>query len=127
MRIGRAILAGIPACWGKSIRGFGKPLPIVGVLPPGFRFPDKTDLWYPVNTVRREPTADRRGGQNYFAVGRLKPGVSLQRAQTEMATIAWRLAQQYPDPNKDRTVAVTRCRMRWWATFASRSTFCWAR
>jgi predicted permease len=93
---------------GQSIRGFAKPLPIVGVLPPGFHFPDNTDLWYPVNTVRREPTADRRGGQNYFAVGRLKPDVSLQRAQAEVASIAWRLAQQYPEPNKDRTVAVAR-------------------
>jgi predicted permease len=93
---------------GQSIRGFAKPLPIVGVLPPGFHFPDNTDLWYPVNTVRREPTADSRGGQNYFAVGRLKRNVSLHRAQADMASIAWRLAQQYPDPNKDRTVAVTR-------------------
>lgn len=93
---------------GQSIRGLAKPLPIAGVMPPGFRFPDNTDIWYPTNTVRREPTADFRGAQNYFAVGRLKRDVSLQRAQTEMASIAWRLAQQYPDPNKDRTVAVTR-------------------
>jgi predicted permease len=92
----------------QSIRGLGKPMPIVGVLPPGFRFPDQTDLWYPVNTLRREPTADFRGGQNYFCIGRLKRGVSLQRAQSEMAAIGGRLAAQYPDANKDRTVAVTR-------------------
>ena len=93
---------------GKFIRGLAKPLPIAGVLPPGFRFPDNTDIWYPTNTVRREQTAGNRGGQNYFAIGRLKPDVSLQRAQGEMASIGWRLAQQYPDPNRDRTVAVTR-------------------
>jgi putative ABC transport system permease protein len=93
---------------GQSIRGLGKPMPIVGVLPQGFRYPDQADFWYPVNTVRREPTANSRGGQNYFCVGRLKRGVSLQRAQAEMAAIGWRLAAQYPDANKDRTVAVTR-------------------
>jgi predicted permease len=99
-----------PHVLGKSILGLGKPLPIAGVLPPGFHFPDNTDIWYPVNTVRREPTADRRAGQNYFAAARLRREVSLERAQAEMAAIAWGLAEKYPDPNKDRTVAVTRMR-----------------
>jgi len=95
---------------GQTVRGLGKPLPIAGVLPPGFRFPDKTDLWYPANTVARERTATFRGAQNYFAIGRLKQNVSLERAQTEMASIASRLASQHPETNKDRTVAVTRMR-----------------
>src|SRR5204862_6824229 len=45
--------------------------------------------------------------QNYLAVGRLKPGVSLERAQTEMTSIAHRLEQQYPESNTGRSVAVT--------------------
>jgi predicted permease len=93
---------------GQPLRGLGKPMPIVGVLPPGFRFPDQSDIWYPVNTVRREPTANNRVGQNYFCFGRFKRGVSLQRAQSEMAAIGGRLAAQYTDANKDRTVAVAR-------------------
>ena len=101
---------GDPRVLGQTIGGLGRPLPIVGVLPPGFRFPDKTDLWYPVNTVFREPTANFRGGQNYFAVGRLKPGVSLGQAQTEMTLIARRLERQYPETNKGLTVAVTQMR-----------------
>jgi predicted permease len=99
-----------PHVLGRTVLGFGRPLPIVGVLPPAFRFPDKTDLWYPVNTISREPTAEFRGGQNYLAVGRLKRGVSLEQAQTEMAYIARGLEQQYPESNKGRTVAVTRMR-----------------
>lgn len=86
---------GDPRVLGQTVRGLGRTLPIVGVLPPGFRFPDKTDLWYPVNTISREPTAESRGGQNYFAVGRLRPGVPLERAQTEMTAIASRLERQY--------------------------------
>jgi len=95
---------------GQTVGGLGRPLPIVGVLPPGFGFPDKTDLWYPVNTVFREPTANYRGSQGYFAVGHLKPGVSLAQAQTEMTLIARRLERQYPESNKGLTVAVTRLR-----------------
>jgi putative ABC transport system permease protein len=95
---------------GQIIGGLGRPLPIVGVLPPGFGFPDETDLWFPVNTVFREPTMNFRGGKNYFAVGRLKPGVSLEQAQTEMTLIARRLEQEYPESNKGRTVRVTRLR-----------------
>ena len=101
---------GDPRVLGQTVRGLGRALPIVGVLPPGFRFPDKTDLWYPVNTVFREPTAQSRAGHSYFAVGRLRPGVSLERAQTEMTSIARRLEQQYPESDKGRTVAVTRMR-----------------
>jgi putative ABC transport system permease protein len=80
------------------------------VLPPGFRFPDKTDLWYPVNTISRERAATFRGAQNYFAIGRLKSGISLGPAQAEMTSIASRLAQQYPATNKNQTVSVRRMR-----------------
>jgi putative ABC transport system permease protein len=99
---------GDPRALGQTVRLLGRPLPIIGVLPPGFGFPDKTDLWRPVNTPFREPTADFRGGKNYFAVGRLKSGVSLGQAQTEMTSIARRLEQQYPQSNRNQTVAVTR-------------------
>jgi putative ABC transport system permease protein len=98
---------GGPRVLGQTVSGLGRPLPIVGVLAPGFGFPDKTDLWYPANTVFREPTADSRGGQNYFAVGRLKPSVSLEQAQSEMTLIARRLEREYPESNKGLTVAVT--------------------
>jgi predicted permease len=101
---------GDPRVLGQTIDGLGRPLPIVGVLPSGFRFPDKTDLWYPVNTVFREPTTNFRGGQNYFTIGRLKPGVSLGQAQTEMTLIARRLERQYPETNKGLMVAVIQMR-----------------
>ena len=99
---------GDPAVLGRTLRAFGESLQVVGVLPPGFRFPENTDLWFPANTLAPEPTGESRAGNNYFAVGRLKPGVALRRAQAEMSTIAQNLARQYPDTNKGRTVAVTR-------------------
>ncbi len=101
---------GSPRVLGQTIRVFGGAIPIAGVLPAGFGFPGNTDLWFPANTTFREPTAEYRGAQNYLAVGRLKDGVAIERAQTEMKAIAGRLEQQYPKSNKGWTVSITTMR-----------------
>jgi predicted permease len=99
---------GSPGALGQAVRVYGRPLPIAGVLPPGFGFPDKTDLWV---SARVSPEDMKyRGAQNWLAVGRLKPGVPLERAQAEMTIIGQRLEQQYPEANKNHTVGVTRLR-----------------
>ena len=95
---------GDPRALGQTVRAIG-PLPIIGVLPPGFRFPDSTDIWIPA-----VGPPGSRGGQNFLAVGRLRTGVSVKQAQTEMTAIAGRLGQQFPDTNKGRSVTVTRPR-----------------
>jgi putative ABC transport system permease protein len=95
---------GDPRAIGQTVRVYGLRT-IVGVLPPGFRFPEKTDLWFAVSE-----TTDSRAARNYLAVARLKPGVSLEQAQTEMTLIAKRVERQYPDTNKGWSVAVARMR-----------------
>lgn len=97
---------GDPGALGQAIRISG-PQPIVGVLPPGFGFPNKTDLWVPWINGEVPPP---RGWHSFLAVARLKPEVALEKAQTEMTLIAKRLEQQHPDTNKGRTVAVIRMR-----------------
>jgi putative ABC transport system permease protein len=100
---------GNPNAPGQVVRVYGRLLRITGVLPPGFGFPDKTDVWAPAE-VRSEDMTSRLA-QNWLAVGRLKPGVSLEQAQTEMTVIARRLELEYPKSNnKGRTVALTRMR-----------------
>ncbi|MGA8598349.1 MAG: ABC transporter permease [Bryobacteraceae bacterium] len=94
---------------GHIIRMFGKTLAIVGILPPGFHFPDKTDVWFPADTIVHE-TTEYRSANNYQAVGRLKAAVSLEQAQAQMTSIAARLEQQYPENNKGTSVSVTRMR-----------------
>ena len=89
---------------GQTVRVYGLRT-IVGVLPPGFRFPQNPDLWFAVSE-----TTDPAAARNYLAVARLKTGVSLERAQTEMAVIAKRVEQRYPDTNKGWSVAVARMR-----------------
>jgi predicted permease len=89
---------------GQSVQVFGRSLNIVGVAPPGFRFPDKTDVWIPANTVVPETTS--RSGHNYRVVARLKEGITLNEAQAEMTTIAARLEQLYPPSNKNKSAVV---------------------
>jgi predicted permease len=96
---------GVP---GKTVRLYGRAMPIAGVLPPGFNFPNNPDFWYP-STMFQEP-AENRSTNNYLAVGRLKPGVSVDQVRTEMNSIGQRLAQQYPEISKGRSVAVARMR-----------------
>jgi predicted permease len=86
-----------PAILGRSIQLDGESFEVIGVLPPNFRYPSNdfellAPLFIPPNEARAW------GHFYYSAVGRLKPGVSLQQAQAELITITQRLAQQYPPP-----------------------------
>jgi predicted permease len=94
---------GDPGILHRTIRVGSTLRPIVGVLPPGFHFPRQTDVW--TNQTTRETSRTRHV---FFAVGRLKPDVAMEQAQTELTAIAARLEQQYPQSNKGRGVAATR-------------------
>ena len=94
---------GDPRVLERTLRVGESPRSIVGVMPPGFQFPGETDIWGPQTT-----SSTSRTGHNLFAVGRLKPAVSLQQAQTELNAIAGRLEQQYPDSNRGRGVTAVR-------------------
>jgi predicted permease len=106
---GRSHFGGSREAVGRTIRVRNRPLSIIGVVPAGFSFPEGAEIWIPI------PLPDaanplRRGGDNFRAVARLKGGVGLEQAQSDMATIAGRLEQQYPDTNTGRHVNVTRLR-----------------
>jgi putative ABC transport system permease protein len=76
-----------------------KPYTVVGVMPPDFRYPTwaETELWSPIGFD--EDDAQAHGAHYLSVAGRLKPGVTAEQAGAEMATIAARLAEQYPDSN----------------------------
>jgi len=97
---------GDPGIVGKAISLNGKGYTVVGVMPARFQFPTSTDqVWVPI-AFTPEQAADRT--THYLRVlARLKPGVTLSQAQTEMSTIATRLQQQYPESNTDVGAAVT--------------------
>jgi putative ABC transport system permease protein len=92
---------------GQTVKMLDKTFSIVGVLPQGFHFPEKTEIWFPASTYEEN---DHRSAHNYLVVGRLKPEVTLEQAQAQMTSIGTRLEQQYPASNKGKNVAVTRMR-----------------
>jgi putative ABC transport system permease protein len=89
---------------GRTLRLGNRSVPIVGVMPPAFDFPDDTDIWFTAVGSRAQL---HRRGNNFRAVARLKTDVSLEQAQAEMTGISTRLAAQFPDTNKNVRVLVT--------------------
>jgi putative ABC transport system permease protein len=89
---------------GRSITLDGYNYEVVGVMPRGFQFPDpQTELWVSITSVRpdlREEMA-ARGNLEMSVIGRLAAHVILSQAQAEIAVIAQRLEQKYPDSNRD--------------------------
>jgi putative ABC transport system permease protein len=99
-----------PAIVGRQLHIDGHSLTVVGVMPPGFRFPFQSDLWW-LND--RYFDHESRGFRIDQSIARLKPGVSPEQAQAEMKEIAARLAQTYPDTNADVTATVVPLRDFW--------------
>lgn len=89
---------------GRTVEFNGEPYTVIGVMPSNFRFAfpswaNRTEVWgpLPVNPEDRVVNSKR-----LFA--RLKPGVSLEQARAEMATITARLEKQFPGTNRDLVV-----------------------
>ncbi len=78
----------------------GEPVTVVGVLPASFRFPVKGDVWRPL--VRGGGWAQARQFHNWVEIGRLADGVDLSAAQAEVDAVSARLAELYPDSNRDK-------------------------
>jgi putative ABC transport system permease protein len=91
-------LGGDPGVVGRSITLDGRSFSIVGILPPTFRFLDRTDVLVPIGVLAGDFTA--RGDRGDMdVVGRLSSGVAPSQAAVEMETITARLAEQYPQTN----------------------------
>jgi predicted permease len=61
---------------------------VIGVLPPGFGFPSGVDLWFPADLDGENRS---RTSHNYNAIGRLRDGVTVEQANSEISTIARRI------------------------------------
>lgn len=93
-----------PAIVGRVLRVNGTPTTVIGVMPEGFAFPQKQDLWLPLVSTPRLLSRDWR--DLWFAFGRLAEGATLESARAEMAAIGERLAREYPATNRDYRPAV---------------------
>jgi putative ABC transport system permease protein len=91
---------------GRKVTMNSKPATIVGIMPAGFTYPADTEVWA---AFVFKPTEEPRDNRYVSVVSRLKPGVSLTQAQTDMDTVNQRLSQNY-DTNTGWGVRLTELR-----------------
>lgn len=77
-----------------ALRFEGELYRVVGVMPPGFRFPEDAEIWTP---RERWPVETSRSAHNWRAVGRLRDGVSLASARAELDAIAAGIRREHGD------------------------------
>ncbi len=78
-----------------------EPYTVVGVMPPGFAFPEEARFWVPLRTA-----ATPEGGLLTAGLGRLRDGVTWEAARTDLARVSLLLQEAYPEANAQREVAV---------------------
>lgn len=87
----------------RSIRTPLASFEVVGIMPPGFSFPDRATIWLTMEswyTVQRAEYEEKQRDQRWYTtIARLRPGTTIQQAQSEMNRIAAELAAQFPKYN----------------------------
>jgi putative ABC transport system permease protein len=97
-----------PQIVGRSITLNAQPYTVVGVMPPGFNgLSDTAQLWVPFASYAPPATMAQRGTRGFTALARLKPGVTVAAAQSEMDAISAGLEKAYPATNDKRGVEVS--------------------
>jgi putative ABC transport system permease protein len=92
-----------PAIVGRVVQMKSRPLTVIGVMPPGFEYPEQTQIW--VNSAVNlswEP----RDNRAWSAIARLNPNVDLKQAQTRVSAINVQLDKQFHETNKDWDVSI---------------------
>ena len=103
--------ASSPDAVGKSIALNGKLYTLVGVIPASFHyhngnFQSNCEVYVPIGQWNDPLFRDRRASMGMDAVGRLRPGVTLAQANSDMSALAARLAEVYPDIDKDSGISL---------------------
>ncbi|HEV3469192.1 MAG TPA: ABC transporter permease [Pyrinomonadaceae bacterium] len=108
-RLWQRRFGGDPAAVGREIRLGSYTATVVGVMPPGFEFPlgSRAEAWMPLGPAIPAATLAARDSVYLDLVGRLREGVSVERARAEVQTIGARLAAQYPDSNANQSFGLT--------------------
>jgi putative ABC transport system permease protein len=102
------------AYWKQTLRGTRdlssihlkmdkQPLSVIGVLPPGFHFPENTDIWIPRELSQEIPS---RSAHNWSLVGRLRDGVTVDQARVELSALAGLMKKQYGEDTAMVAVAI---------------------
>ena len=94
-----------PSVIGSELRLDGELWTVIGVMPRGFEILGQTAMWamrpFPPNLPPRA-----RGAYEWQVVGRMKPGVAIEAAQSDLAAVADGLSRDYPEFQRGRTVTL---------------------
>ena len=101
---------GDPNVVGRQLQIDGEPYTVQAVMGPDFVFPKdvglpdyfpfaKTEMWLPIALTEKQRA--NRGSHHLAVIARLKPGVTLAQAQSQMASIARNVEQENPKQSKD--------------------------
>jgi len=103
-RVWKRLFGADPGVLGRNIRFDDENYTIIGIMPSSFEFPQATDVWTPY-AISPERRASRMA-HSLIAIGRLKPGATVDAANSEVDRVAARLAKDYPASNSKRTFVV---------------------
>src|SRR5436305_1661014 len=92
-----------PAIVGKQVQMSSMPLTIIGVTPPGFEYPEQTQIWVPSSVNLSEEPRENRA---WSAIARLNPGIDLKQAQTRVSAVNVQLDKQFHETNKGWDVSL---------------------
>jgi putative ABC transport system permease protein len=93
-----------PNALSQTVRIENRAYQIAGVLPAGFQFPAKADVWVPAPLT---PENLNRTAYNYPTVAKLKSGIALETAKAHLDTIGARLAIALPSTNRNKSFTAT--------------------
>src|SRR5438034_1991771 len=107
-RVWRRVFNADPGVLGRSITLHDQNYTVTGVMPPQMTSPQDTDVWLSMMRRSNNPAwMDRSHHPMIYVWGKLKPGVTVDQARTEMKGIAARLEKTYPDTNGGETAVIT--------------------
>jgi len=102
--------AGNAGVIGQSLNLDGRSYSIAGVMPPGFDLPGAAEIWTPFQVNIDSLSLTERTVRRGDIIARLKPGVDLKQADTELKAIARQLEQEYPEFQRGWTVRLVSLR-----------------
>ena len=107
-RLWQRVFSRDPNVLGRAVNFGNQPYTIIGVMPPQMFSPRTVEVWFPIMRRTDDPSWQTRDNHpGLFGWGRLKKGVTVEKALAEMKQIAARLSKQYPDSNSGVSVTVT--------------------
>jgi len=99
--------AGSPSVLGRRVLIDGLAREIIGVFPAELQFGRNPDVLLPLSEIANVPwMRNRDNHQGFWALGRLKPGVTISQAMTDLNAIAIDLEKKYPQTNTGRRVTM---------------------